>query len=455
MGIIKRKNYMEKIKKSNIQRKIRIWISSNFPNTTANVVSGNNKSDFSLTNKEHNSIVVNLNEKNPTIQIKSTDGPISIGGIEINYSWKVNPFFEKKFQKDTEIFLRENFDLYNVSKPFIDNLENFDFLISTGDSGFSATRNLKYNVKINGKLDEDNKKWYELQANDIFECDILLTEPSIIDENTIVKIPIDGWDDSMLNPTLCQKYSQSFFDNMDTRFFEFVEKKVHNQKYCWNNDKFSGYALHQSQKIRTQAQLLDNKHLIKNKKILDLGTYMGGFLYPCLELGCESIIGAQYLKKYNSAINEALESLNLQDKSFSTFCDFYDFSTIVPLIKNVDTILALGIIYHINHHYEFLKLLSNGSASAIIIDTVILDKHYFFKNEPMMTWINEYQSIDSNAKETQSPNKLLSWVGIPNAAWIIQTMLNFGWELESNKMVSTFALSQPQLKSRGVFTFVR
>lgn len=445
---------MKKIKKSNNERKIRIWIASQYPNT-ATFISGHSKINISLNDKTHNDIVINLSDKNPKIKIQPTDGPIFVGNVEINYSWKVNPFFEENFQKDTEIFLKENFDLDKVSQSFIDKLEKFDFLISTGKSGFSATKNLKYNVKINGKSIEDTKDWYELTANDIFECDILLTEPSIVDENTTKKLPIDGWDKNMLNPTNCQKYSQSFFDKIDTRFFEFVEKKVHNQNYCWHNDKFCGYVLHQSQKTRIQAQLLDNKHLIKDKKIVDLGTHLGHFLYSCLELGCKSIVGAQYLKKNNSVINEALKSLNLENKSLSTFCDFYDFSTITPLVDDIDTILALGILYHINHHYDFLKLLTNSSASAIIIDTVIQDIQYFYNNEPMITWINEDQTIDSNAKETQSFNRQTSWVGFPNAAWIIKTMLNFGWTLESNKKIKYFTLTQPQLKTRGVFTFVR
>jgi len=438
----------------NFQRKICIWISSPCP-TTANVTCNNVKNAVSLTDIHHNDVIIDLDTENPLIKIAATHESIHIGNIETNYSWQINPFFNIKFHKDTETFLKEKFDINNVSKSFVDHLETTDFLVSTGKDGFSATKNLKNNVKINGKNIKKDKEWYELKPGDVFECYVSLPEPAFIDENATSEITTTGYDESMLFSEKCQKYDKSFFDNMDTRFFEFVEKKVENREYRWEDCDFSEYTFDYTQKIRTQAQLVQNKNLIKNKNILDLGTHLGHFLYPCLELGCKSIIGAQYLEKYNFAINEALKSLNLEHKATAKFCDFYDAASLTPLLDNLDTILALGILYHINHHYDFLKVLSKSSASAIVLDTVIRDKNHFIKNEPNISWINEIQTIDGNAKEIQGVNKQLSWVGFPNSAWLIQTMLHLGWNLESNRTVDTFTTTKPQLKTRGVLTFVR
>jgi hypothetical protein len=432
-------------------RKIRIWTHSPESSTIVVTWAGNQRT-FQIDSQEHYPIVIaHGNDANNILTIKCTSGQINIGSIDINYSWTINPHYNNLYPNQVQPLIASGFDLSRVDNDFRNDLFNKDLFLSTGEDDYSAVAELVSNVHINNKT-QDRSTWYGLNTNDVFTADIYVTTPAV-ERQPKALAP----EQLLVDAQWKYSYDQEFVNSLDTRFYEYVNKKLADCTVSWNKQMFTGYQIPYGYSIRIQTQLIDNIELIKNKRVVDLGTHRGQFLYPCLELGCESIIGVQPMSDYNTAINEALSGLNLSDRASAVWGDAYDLAGLVEILKDQNTLLLLGVLYHLNNHYQLLETITQTNLTGLIIDISVIDTDldHYTSAEPKIKWLAELQNHDENGWELNGVNKNRTWVGQPNAAWLIQTLQYLGWQIKSSVMHSGLRTKKPQLRHRGIVTAYR
>jgi hypothetical protein len=432
-------------------RKIQIWIDSPTPSTVVVNWAGNQQT-FQIDSKEHCPVVIaHGNESNNSLTITCLSGQANIGSIDINHSWKINPYFVDQYADQVELLIESGFDLSLIDSDFRNDLFVTDLFLSTGDDEYSAVADLVSNVQINC-IHQQSSPWYLLSTGDIFTADIYPTTPAL-ENQSAVPAPVQNFVDAQWK----YSYDQSFVSNLDTRFYEYVNKKLADNTIQWNEQMFTGYQVPYGYAVRMQVQLIDNAELIKDRHVVDLGTHRGQFLYPCLELGCASVTGAQPMADYNTAINEALAGLNYSDRASAVWGDAYNLVELSTLLQGKDTLLMLGLLYHLNNHYQLLEAVSNTDLTGLVIDISVLDDDldHYTSQEPKIKWIAEQQNLDESGWELDGVNKNWTWVGHPNAAWLIQTLQYLGWTIKSNVMHSALRTRKPQLRHRGIVTATR
>ena len=432
-------------------RKIRIWTYSSEPSTITINWAGNQQT-FQVDCQDHVPIVIaHGNSANNILTIKCISGNVNIGSVDINYSWTINPHYTQLYPNQIQPLIESGFDLSVIDNNFRNDLFNIDLFLSTGDNDFSAVANLVSNVQINNQQQVPTT-WYCLNSNDIFSADIYVTTPAVENQSTS-QAPVQKF----IDPQWKYLYDREFITNLDTRFYEYVNKKLSDHTVCWNDKIFTGYSIPYGYAIRMQTQLIDNVELIRDRRVVDLGTHRGQFLYPCIELGCQSITGVQPLADYNTAINEALVGLNYSNRARAIWGDAYDLPGLTEILNNQDTLLMLGLIYHLNNHYQLLDAITRTNLTGLVIDISVIDEdlaHYTNSN-PMIKWLTEPQNIDEGGWEFAGIEKNWTWVGLPNASWIVQTLQYLGWQIKSNVMHSALRTRKPQLRHRGIITATR
>lgn len=432
-------------------RKIRIWVDSPSPSTIMVNWAGNQQT-FHIDSQKHCPVVITHgNESNNLLTINCVTGQVNIGSIDINYSWTINPHYNNLYADQVKSLITSGFDLSQVDSNFRNDLLNIDLFLSTGEDDFSAVADLVSNVQINNQIQESSS-WYCLHTGDILSSNIYVTTPAT-ENRSKVPAPVQNF----VNSQWKYSYDQEFVSNLDTRFYEYVNKKLADNTIQWNEQMFTGYQVPYSYAVRMQVQLIDNAELIKDRHVVDLGTHRGQFLYPCLELGCASVTGAQPMADYNTVINEALAGLNYSDRASAVWSDAYNLVELSKLLQGKDTLLMLGLLYHLNNHYQLLEAVSNTDLTGLVIDIAVLEYNldHYTSQEPKIKWITEQQNLDENGWELDGVNKNWTWVGHPNAAWLIQTLQYLGWTIKSSVMHSGLRTRKPQLRHRGVITAIR
>jgi 2-polyprenyl-3-methyl-5-hydroxy-6-metoxy-1,4-benzoquinol methylase len=435
-----------------ILRSFRVWIKSQTSTAAIEIgLVGNNKKILELDNDCHREIVLHQTAHDQTqIELKVLHGQVQVVTVEINHSWKINPYFYNKYPDQINCFINSEFDVSMVSQEFFQDLQLYDLFESTGDTEFSATTNLAYNVRLNQDVIQDNNLCGDLLVNDHLIFDVYVTSPAIekkrseFDQNFNFDF---AWS---------QNFDQTIIDGLDLRFYEFVNKKLTNKNVNWAPETFSGYKMPYAFKSRIQSQLIDNVEFIKDRHVVDLGCERGQFLFPCTALGCASVTGVQPLEDYNHVINEALAHLNLQTQASAVYGNVYDLNYLKNQLVGKDTVLCLGLLYHLNHHYQFLQTISSSDVSALIIDISIQNKHmldFYCSNTPDIRYWYEKHGVDINGWELLSTTNPNTFVGTPNAAWIINCLTHLGWTVKSNVLQSMVKL--PHLRYRGVISFYR
>ncbi len=120
---------------------------------------------------------------------------------------------------------------------------------------------------------------------------------------------------------------------------------------------------------RAKALLENNITAIKNKRILDLASHDGRFSYAAVKLGAtfvKGIEGRPYLVQY------AIQ--NFQKYKIPSTLYSFEVGDIFKKLEEVtpgsfDTILCLGIFYHVLHHARLLELIERTQAQFLILDT--------------------------------------------------------------------------------------
>ena len=119
---------------------------------------------------------------------------------------------------------------------------------------------------------------------------------------------------------------------------------------------------------RYKRIVLANSDAFSGKSVLDIAANNGRWTYAALTAGAQHVTS---IEGREDRASEAVKLLNSYDYNGKYSCkvgDMYDF-----LYENrdshFDTIMCLGVYYHVMDHYHFLKMMCRTSPDTIIIDS--------------------------------------------------------------------------------------
>jgi len=111
-----------------------------------------------------------------------------------------------------------------------------------------------------------------------------------------------------------------------------------------------------------------NRDSIEGKRVIDLACNNGRWTYAAVAAGARSVIGIEGRKEKVEEAKKIMRSLTTAETYDFAVADIFDWLT-ANRNQPVDTILCLGVYYHIMDHYRLLTLMANTGASTIIIDS--------------------------------------------------------------------------------------
>lgn len=161
-----------------------------------------------------------------------------------------------------------------------------------------------------------------------------------------------------------------------------------------------------------------NSHIIKNKKILDLACHDGESTSIIQNLGADHIFAVE--------IRDHL--IKKAQQRISGNVDFYqgditDFNLINPLVNQSQTVMLLGVFYHLFDHFRFMSTILKPNIEHCLIETVCGSESL----NPEMYWGFEETDSDFNgrfADYDRIPN------GTPNTVWIVESAKIFGFDCD-------------------------
>jgi 2-polyprenyl-3-methyl-5-hydroxy-6-metoxy-1,4-benzoquinol methylase len=202
----------------------------------------------------------------------------------------------------------------------------------------------------------------------------------------------------------------------------------------WNDWKEWNYPV--ADALRFKYIILDNIEYIEDKNIVDFACHLGYISLFCLHANARFV----YLNNIRPhCLDIAEEIINAYSREYkrdvnykTKLSDIHDIETNREITKGADTVLFLGVLYHVRNHYEILESLVHHSPKNVIIDT--LENEHTIKNEfPMVHWVNEDARRDLSGYD-KTRLDILS--GIPNRKWVEMTMNIFGYDKIKEKVYS-------------------
>jgi SAM-dependent methyltransferase len=163
---------------------------------------------------------------------------------------------------------------------------------------------------------------------------------------------------------------------------------------------------------------------IAGKRVLDLAAHDGRWSWAALKSGASYVEGVEGRPELVAFANKALSAFPSEAFRFSQG-DIFDYLEKLKQteVNRLDTILCLGIIYHINEHFRLLQLMAALKPGAIILDGALV-----CSDEPKITFKPEATASKLNAipGETQSDYAL---VGTMSRGLLNQWCRLNGWSL--------------------------
>lgn len=179
---------------------------------------------------------------------------------------------------------------------------------------------------------------------------------------------------------------------------------------------------------RFNIVICQNARHIENKKILDIGCNIGYLSLFCLGIGCSNVLGIDIREEKLKIADFICKKANFYNHTFKKV-DINQEDALSPVLKDVDTILFSGVIYHVSNHYEILRKLSHSDAKTMIIEN---SESHQFRNEhtPNIFWHRENTQDTMNGHSNVHDYIL---VGYPNQTWIYMAMKELGWTLQKTE----------------------
>lgn len=241
--------------------------------------------------------------------------------------------------------------------------------------------------------------------------------------------------------------------DLDPKYSVYIRMKERNPRCQWSRLAASQCSWVYSDAVRIDKQLIANKDLIRNRRVLDLGCHDGILTQAMVQLGARHVIGTNVRPHMIDLVNSALHDANSSSVAHVIYNDLYDLDALDRLLVNADVVHITGTIFHVNHHYELLWHLCRGAADHIILDSIFYlpDWH---RPDPMQSWRLEDSDNVLWGVDRRTRSSRRAFVGIPNLAWYRMTFDLFGWDIVRTDYVN-FVHFEERLRRRCIMTCQR
>lgn len=136
-----------------------------------------------------------------------------------------------------------------------------------------------------------------------------------------------------------------------------------------------------------------NPDLFKGKTVLDLASHNGRWTYAALIAGATYVLG---IKGRQELVDRGLpEFAEFPAERYKFICgDVYDQEALARSVGHdrFDTVLCLGLFYHIADHYRLIRQMRGFNPSAMIFDSPFVKL-----DQPMIRFNQEDSGDPSNA----------------------------------------------------------
>ena len=132
------------------------------------------------------------------------------------------------------------------------------------------------------------------------------------------------------------------------------------------------FAKNERESLRMQERfkkiIAANLEYITGKRILDLACNNGRWSYAAAAAGAKEVIGVEGRAEYADEARQLVEQKGLSARCRFDTGDMYDW-LYDHRTERFDTVLCLGVYYHIMDHYSLLRLIARLQPECIIIDS--------------------------------------------------------------------------------------
>ena len=126
-----------------------------------------------------------------------------------------------------------------------------------------------------------------------------------------------------------------------------------------------------------------NIEMIRDKKILDIGSHDGRWSFAAIKNGASHVLGIELKSSMVEKAKKNMKKYNIPEEKFSFISRdiFEEISKLKP--KSFDTIFCFGILYHVYNHLQLFSELKRLNSKNLILDTdVITVKRPLIKLRP-------------------------------------------------------------------------
>lgn len=183
--------------------------------------------------------------------------------------------------------------------------------------------------------------------------------------------------------------------------------------------------------------LNQNIGVIQNKKVIDIGCGFGYWSAFAHYNHCSDVIGVD-VRKENVDIALAMQQEIPHNRMKFELCDVHDHDRVSQLCADRDTVLLLGLMYHVHDHYDILKSICQPNVKNIVMCNVesseIVDSDI-----PLIHW--KYETTFELIAGFHD-NQFSIPVGRANPAWFDLTMEKLGFGRQAYKRNHSFVSQQ-------------
>jgi hypothetical protein len=112
-----------------------------------------------------------------------------------------------------------------------------------------------------------------------------------------------------------------------------------------------------------------NERHLRGRRVLDIASHDGRWSFAALHAGCAHVTGIEARPHLVEQANQTFRHYGVDpDRYRFIIRDIFE----EPVEEKADTVLLLGIYYHVNRHVDLARLVSETGASVVILDTRIL-----------------------------------------------------------------------------------
>lgn len=121
---------------------------------------------------------------------------------------------------------------------------------------------------------------------------------------------------------------------------------------------------------RFKALIENNREIIKNSVVLDLGSHDGRWSFAALLNGASKVIGVEGRKELVDICYHTMKKYRIHDEKYSFIVgDVFD--EIKNIDEKIDIVFCFGIFYHIMNHVLLLQSIKRLQPNYIIIDSAV------------------------------------------------------------------------------------